>query len=166
MAVEAQLFKQTLAQWASGVTVVTTIYEGKWKGTTVSSFCSVSLNPPLVLICLDKSLYTHELLTKAGVFAVNILSTDQLEVGKLFAGMYPEVDNRFAEINTETAYTGSPVFSDSPGWVDCEIRHMYEAGDHTMFVGEVMAAHTKEETTDPIMYFNRRWGRFAGLGER
>lgn len=158
MAVETQTFKNTLARWASGVTVVTTVRDGQWKGTTVSSFTSVSLEPPLVLICIANKLFTHELLTETGVFAVNILNEHQAEFGKLFAGMLPQIENRFEQGSWETAVTGSPILTDASGWVDCKIVSTYQAGDHTIFVGEVLAGGSSD--AHPLVYYNRTWGHF------
>ncbi len=163
MAVDSQQFKNVMAKWASGVTVVTTVHEGAWKGTTASSFSSVSLNPPTILVCLAQKLYTHKLFSESGVFAVNILSPAQLEVAKLFAGMYPDIEDRFAENSWQTAQTGSPILEDGYGWLDCKIAQMVPAGDHTIFVGEVQSLGTFEGDDNPLMYFNRHWGTFTAL---
>lgn len=161
MAVDPQTFKNSLSHWASGVTVVTTVDEGQWKGATVSSFASVSLTPPLILICLNKNMYTHKVIEKSGVFAANILSTNHLEAGKLFAGMYPDIEDRFSQNEWITAETGSPILADAVGWVDCTVKHAYDGGDHTIFVGEVQAGGTNKG--EPILYFNRHWGQFGEL---
>jgi flavin reductase (DIM6/NTAB) family NADH-FMN oxidoreductase RutF len=161
MPVDAQLFKDALARWASGVTVVTTVREGVFKGTTASSFTSVSLDPPLILICLAQNLYTHRLLQETGIFAVSILRNDQLKLGKMFAGMYPEIEDRFAEINVQTAVTGCPILSDAMGWVDCTIAQQIPAGDHTIFVGKVEAAGNYVSDGEPLLYYNRQWGQFS-----
>lgn len=162
MPVDTQQYKQILAQWASGVTVITTLNNEKWKGTTASSFSSVSLNPPLILVCIDRKLLTHQLLEQSGVFAVNILNEGQAELGKLFAGMYPDVEDRFAGLDCFTAETGCPIIPTSVGWLDCRIRNMYDGGDHTIFVGEVLAGGTPY-TAEPLLYHNRRWGQFKPL---
>jgi flavin reductase (DIM6/NTAB) family NADH-FMN oxidoreductase RutF len=166
MPIDAALYKDVMARWSSGVTVVTTIYEGRFKGTTASSFTSVSLDPPLVLICLAQKLYTHQLVHEAGIFAVNILGSHQAEWGKLFAGMYPEIEDRFAGIDVSTAATGCPLLPDTLGWLDCRVAHRYPGGDHTIFVGEVLAGGVPPGRMDsPLLYHNRAWGHFAGLDE-
>lgn len=167
MSIDAASFKNVMSRWASGVTIVTTIHEGQFKGTTVSSFTSVSLDPPLILICLAQKLYTHQLLQQSGVFAVNILKAEQVEWGKLFAGMYPEIEDRFADIDVHTAKTGSPLFREALGWLDCRIVHAYPAGDHTIFVAEVLAGGMGDDNTSaaPMVYHNRQWGRFSGSAE-
>lgn len=160
MPVDSQTFKEVMAHWGSGVTVVTTVHEASWKGTTASSLSSVSLTPPMVSVCLAQKLYTHKLVKESGIFAVNILAAHQLEIGKLFAGMYPEIEDRFAQHTWETAVTSSPVLKDALGWVDCKIAHAYPAGDHTIFVGEVMAGNAAQMGA-PLLYFNREWGQFT-----
>ena len=158
---ESQLFKDILAQWASGVTVLTTVHEGQWKGTTASSFTSVSMEPPLVLVCLATKLYTHQLVDESGIFAANLLAQDQVDQGKLFAGMMPEIEDRFAEGNWQTSETGCPVMVDALGWVDCKVVHRYPAGDHTIFVGEVVSGGVNDNPQIPMVYHNRTWGRFS-----
>ena len=85
MLIDSVQFRSTLAQWASGVTVVTTAHEGLLYGMTASSFSSVSLTPPLILVCIAKYAYTHQILLDAGSFGVNILSAEQADLGKRFA---------------------------------------------------------------------------------
>jgi flavin reductase (DIM6/NTAB) family NADH-FMN oxidoreductase RutF len=159
MPVEAAQFKETLACWASGVTVITTVHDGAWKGATASSFTSLSLHPPTILVALATKLYTRQLISTVGVFAASILADDQAETGKLFAGMYPEIEDRFSQAAWETAHTGAPVLRGAAGWVDCTVLHTYEVGDHTIFIGQVEAAHAG--STPPVLYHRRQWGRFA-----
>lgn len=153
-------FKQALSRWASGVTVVTTLSaEGHPKGMTASSFTSVSINPLLILICVKQGLYTHHLITESGFFAVNMLAHSQIEWGKLFAGMMPEVEDRFADIRYTQAVTGAPILPNVIGWVDCRLHQAFDSGDHTIFVGQVVAAHGTTEG-QPLIYANRAWGTF------
>jgi flavin reductase (DIM6/NTAB) family NADH-FMN oxidoreductase RutF len=161
--VDATAFRAVLGQWPSGVAVVTTLApDGSWHGMTASSFSSVSLDPPLVSICLAKTATSHDLITASGLFAVNILAKDQVEVGKRFAGMVEGVTDRFAGVATTTARTGAPLLPDVLGWVDCEVRHAYAGGDHTIFVGEVLAADAPR-TAPPLLYHSRTWGQFADV---
>jgi flavin reductase (DIM6/NTAB) family NADH-FMN oxidoreductase RutF len=160
VAVDASLFRDVLGQWPSGVTVVTTLADGTWHGMTASSFSSVSAEPPLVSVALLKKIYTHELFVNSGVFGVNILAKDQTEVGKRFAGMNPEITDRFDGLDVATAETGVPLLTQSVAWLDCRIVHMYDGGDHTIFVGEVVAAEVTRQT-GPLLYHSRSWGQFA-----
>jgi flavin reductase (DIM6/NTAB) family NADH-FMN oxidoreductase RutF len=168
--VDSDAFRAVLGQWPSGVTVVTTVRPEQqqagdlaagWYGMTASSFSSVSLDPPLVSVCLARTIPSHDLIDTTGVFAVNILGKDQAEVGKRFAGMLGgEVHERFAGLDFRTAATGSPVLADALGWVDCKVVYAYPGGDHTIFVGEVLAAETPRLTA-PLLFHSRAWGQFA-----
>jgi flavin reductase (DIM6/NTAB) family NADH-FMN oxidoreductase RutF len=159
--VDPDTFKSALAQWPSGVTVVTMRAEdGTWHGMTASSFSSVSATPPLVSVCLVKTLWSHELIMKSGIFGVNILASDQTELGKRFAGMRPEITNRFEGVDTLTAETGVPLFSQALAWLDCKVVNAYEGGDHTIFVGEVQAARNPRKAA-PLLFHSRNWGQFA-----
>ena len=156
MSIDPEDFKTTMAHWASGVTVLTSHHDGQRVGITASSFSSLSLEPPRILICVAKRLYTHQVIAQSGVFAVNILNTEQMEWGMLFAGMIPEQGDRFANIDVQTAVTGSPILPGVLTWVDCRLAHAYDGGDHSIFVGDVVAAGTSD-TGEPILYYNRTW---------
>ncbi len=158
-----QTFKQAMAHFATGVTIVATMGEEWPVGITANAFCSVSLDPPLVLVCIANSLHTHRQIEETGAFAVSILSLDQMEWADRFAGRYPEMSNRFEGIPYRTAVTGSPVLPDSLSWVDCVLRHRYDGGDHTIFVGEVVAGEAGG-AGDPLLYYERRWSQLAQEG--
>src|SRR5688500_18568724 len=95
MAIDSESFRAAMAHWASGVTIVTTVHRGQPIGITASSFSSVSLEPPRILICVAKRLYTHQVIEASQVFAVNILSATQQAWGMRFAGQVPEMADRF-----------------------------------------------------------------------
>lgn len=158
MSVQENSFKDAMAKWASGVTVVTSVNEGHNVGITASSFSSVSLQPPRILVCVAKTLFTHGVIEKHRAFAVNILGTQHLEWGMRFAGMFPEMEDRFEGIEYTRAETGCPILPGVLGWLDCRLAHAYDGGDHTIFVGEVVAAGS-ETGGEPILYFNRTWRR-------
>lgn len=161
--VDPVTFRSVLAQWPSGVTVVTTLAEdGRWHGMTASSFSSVSLEPPLVSVCLDKKLYSHQLIEESGVFGVNVLAKDQGETARVFAGMVPEVEDRFAGDEWTTAETGVPLLPGALGWLDCRVLHAYDGGDHTIFVGQVLAGQAARRTA-PLLFHSRGWGQFADV---
>lgn len=160
MSLDKSAFKQALSQWASGVTVVTTQWNGENFGLTASSFTSVSLEPPLISVCLARSLYTHELLQHSGLFAVSILAADQIEMGQRFAGLIPELDDRFEGLHCPVAVTGCPIIPGCLAWLDCRVQHSFEAGDHTLFVGEVLEAAARDDGT-PLLYYNRDWRKLG-----
>lgn len=154
--IEPQAFKDTLSHWASGVTVVTAQAGEQRVGITASSFSSVSLEPPQILICVVKKLYTHQVIQESGAFGVHILQTGQLEWGMRFAGMIPELEDRFAGLNVITAATGAPILGDAMAWLDCKVAAAHDGGDHTIFVGEVMASKAGD-IGEPLLYYHRQW---------
>ena len=162
MTIHPTTFKDAMARFASGVTVITTRYDGESHGMTASSFCSVSLNPPLVLVSIAKHLRSHCFIEKSGIFAVNILGADQLDWGMRFAGLKPDIEDRFAGIEHKAAVTDSPILPGTLSWVDCELRHAYDGGDHTIFVGEVVAGGANEKD-NPLLYYNRTWRELIAL---
>lgn len=160
MTVPVQTFKQVLAHWATGVTVVTTILNGERIGITASSFTSLSVDPPEILVCINKKLYTNRAIVNSGHFAVNILSQEQIDWGKRFAGLMPELENRFAGIETTTAVTGSPILPNVLAWVDCRVAHAHDGEDHTIFIGDVVGANARDDG-DPLLYYFRSWRKLG-----
>ncbi len=166
MGVDPNAFKETMAHWASGVTVVTSVYQGHYIGITVSSFSSLSLEPPRILVCVAKRLYTHGMIENSKKFAVNILGVDQLEWGMRFAGMLPETADRFQDIDWQPAVTGCPILPGVLGWLDCRLSDAYDGGDHTIFVGETEACGVSTGDGAPILYYQRNWHRLADQAVR
>ncbi len=162
MSVNSETFKAVMGQWPSGVTVVTTQDGDGYGGMTASSFSSVSLDPPLVSICVARPLAMHDRIQNAGHFAVNILSKDKVEDGLRFAGMLPGVEDRFEGVDIHTAATGCPLLQGTLGWVDCQLWASHDGGDHTIFVGEVLEAGI-DDTATPLLYHSRSWGQFADV---
>jgi flavin reductase (DIM6/NTAB) family NADH-FMN oxidoreductase RutF len=159
MGVDVQDFKNALSHWTTGVTVVTTRSGERHIGITASSLTSLSLEPPQILVCVARKLHTHAAILESGVFAVNILSVEQIKWGMRFAGMIPEDGDRFADIEFDTATTGCAILPGVLGWLDCTLRHAYDGDDHTIFVGEVVAAGFQEGA--PLLYFNRHWRQLS-----
>lgn len=160
----AQL-RSVLGQWPSGVAVVTTIATDadggrRPHGMTASSFSSVSLDPPLISICLGDHLPTRALVAASGVFCVSFLGKDQADVGRRFAGMRPEVTDRFAGLSWEPGSTGCLRLADGTGWLECRVEHAYPGGDHTIFVGRVLDAGIPRVSA-PLLFHSRSWGQLA-----
>lgn len=133
----SELFKQILANFATGITVVTMAEADRYHGITVSSFTSVSLQPPLVLVCIDHQARSHGIIQRTGRYAVSFLSQGQGFLADRFSGRAPEVRDRFQDVAHELLPDGLPVLSDSLGWLSCRVDQAIPAGDHTIFVGEV-----------------------------
>lgn len=151
MPVDPDLFRGTLSNWASGVTVVTSRHEDELRGMTASAFCSLSLDPPLVLVCIDRSAIMHEIMSKSHVFAINMLARDQEEVSRVCASRRVEEARRLEGIPYHAEVTGAPVLDGAIGYLDCRVEHAYDGGDHTIFVGRVEAAGARDG--EPLLYF-------------
>jgi flavin reductase (DIM6/NTAB) family NADH-FMN oxidoreductase RutF len=156
MALDTNALRQTMRQWATGVTIVTTVSGEKRAGMTVSSFTSVSLEPPTVLVCLNKSTYAHALVKESGVYAISMLGVGQEALSNRFAGLDPATADRFEGLGLVTAQTGSPLLSDAIGWLDCVVVATFDTTTHTVFIGEVVFAQT-DPNRSPLVYHNRSY---------
>ena len=154
MPIASEDFRDALRHFPSGVTIVTVRAEGEVHGLTVSAFASVSPEPPLVLVMIDHRHRAYGMFEKPdAVFAVNVLAQDQVELSNRFAWVKNE--DRFAEGDWTTAETGAPVLADALAWLDCKIHSRSPAGTHTIYVGEVQAAHAPRPDEAPLVYWNR-----------
>jgi flavin reductase (DIM6/NTAB) family NADH-FMN oxidoreductase RutF len=156
-------FRSALRRWGSGVSVVTTERLGGIQGITVSSFCSLSLEPPLVLICISRRTGSHRLIEEHRAFAVNILRDDQKAISDRAAGLAGPQGNWLDDLPHRRFATGAPVLSDCLAWLDCAVEAAHDGGDHTIFVGRVEAAGQADG--GPLLYFDgayRRLGRAIG----
>jgi flavin reductase (DIM6/NTAB) family NADH-FMN oxidoreductase RutF len=156
------LFREALSRFASGVTVVTARRGAERFGLTASSFVSVSVNPPLVLVCIAKTLQTRAVIEETGAFGVNILGVHQLEAGLRFAGLKPDAKDRFEGFEWISLTTGSPLLKDSLVSLDCRLHAAHQGGDHTIFVGEVLHALISKDEV-PLLYHRRLWHRPEAL---
>lgn len=137
MRVEAESFRRALGQFASGVTVVTTLdLHGRPLGLTVSAFCSVSLHPPLVLACIDKRAEANLGMRESGLFAVSVLREDQEEVSRRFASA---ARDKLEGFELAEGRQGLPLVPGALAHVQCRVRSFHDEGDHTVWVGEVLA---------------------------
>lgn len=146
-------FKSALATWATGVSVVTTNDGGLLYGITVSSFTSVSLDPPLVLVCIGHGNRMPEMLARSKRFAVCVLAEDQLDASAYFATPGREPTQGFVEIEGEFTKLGLPIVKGSLAHVVCELDAVHEGGDHAILVGRVVHAASVEGR--PLLYWRR-----------
>lgn len=164
MPVNRTEFRRAMAQFATGVTIVTTVLENKFYGLTVNAFCSVSLDPPLVLVSIDKMAQTYPVLSQSHIFGVNILTLQQQYLSERFARKDTGEGKNFADIKLHTAETGIPLFDDALAHLECRVVAEYEGGDHTLFLGQVLNLHWNDGAgTDgwplqPLLYFRSRYG--------
>ncbi len=158
MAVGPEEFRYAMRHWATGVSVVTTQYQGILHGMTVNSFISISLTPPLVLVSLERNTRTHGLVEKSGIFGITILSENQQSISDCFAGRCGDHDNRFANLGTHTLTTSSPFIDGGLFYLDCRVVSTFDAATHTLFIGEVVASQPGEDD-QPLIYLNRSYRR-------
>jgi flavin reductase (DIM6/NTAB) family NADH-FMN oxidoreductase RutF len=155
MAIDLQTFRTVMGRFATGVTVVTTCLGTQRFGITVNAFCSVSLDPPQVLICIERGSHVHDALIESGIFAVNFLCREQEYLSSCFAGNSEERYSNFCGVTSHSVTTGAPVFDDSLGFVDCRIVAIYPGGDHTIILGEVEAQDAHEG--EPLLYYRSHY---------
>jgi flavin reductase (DIM6/NTAB) family NADH-FMN oxidoreductase RutF len=150
-------FRNALSRFASGVSVVTTSdNQGRFYGITVSAFCSVSLEPPLVLICIEKSTASHFAIRESQAFIVNVLQHSQIAISQRFAEPVPD---KFENVAYRPGISGIPCLEGSLANIECWISEIYEAGDHSVIVGSVESASVAGG--DPLLYFRGRYGSLA-----
>jgi flavin reductase (DIM6/NTAB) family NADH-FMN oxidoreductase RutF len=149
LSVSSDEFRSVLGRFPSGVTVVTTkAADGSDQGMTVSAFCSLSLEPPLILICIEKTASVYTALTTAPAFIVNILSAKQEQIARRFSIV--DID-RFEGVGFSRSRNGIVVLDDVLGVIECNRFSLHDGGDHTIVVGEVEAG--RAETGAPLLYY-------------
>ncbi|MEK7724847.1 MAG: flavin reductase family protein [Acidobacteriota bacterium] len=142
-------FRAALGSFASGVTIVTTKdTNGHLHGLTVSAFCSVSMNPPLILICILKVTGSHHAFEQSKMFVVNILEESQQQLSNHFAS---HLDNKFTGQDYQLSENGLPVLADCLVNLECSLKNSYDGGDHTIFVGEIEKVILNEG--NPLVYW-------------
>ena len=156
MSMDKNQLRMVMRQWATGVTVVTTHFQGITHGMTVSSFTSVSLDPHYVTISLMKDSRTHSLVIQSASFGITILSSAQVEISQRFAGQIPDTEDRFAGLETFNLDTGAPMLKSGLASLDCNVTDVYDFGTNSLIIGEVVAAKVGEGV-DPLLYFNQRY---------
>ncbi len=161
MPISGQDLRQVMRRWTTGVTVVTSGSGGARHGITVNSFSSLSLDPPLCLVCVDKKARAHDAIPAAGFFAINLLATGQQEHSLRFAGRRPDLADPFEGLALGTAPSGATVFTDALGYLDCSLYAQLPGGDHTIFVGHVEHAVAFGERP-PLIWYG---GQYRGLAE-
>ena len=160
MTLDPEQLRRSMRSWSSGVTIVTAAHAGERHGMTVSSFTSVSLEPPLIIISLHTESRTHRLVRASGAFAVNILGAGQRELSEHFAGRALPEEDRFSGQQVDSLVTGSPAFKDALATLDCRIKEVIPAGMNTLFLAEVVAVRGDGEG-EPLVYHNRQYRSFV-----
>ena len=156
MPIDPQTQRRILGRFATGVTVVTTRGEGASHGMTANAVASLSLDPPLVLVAVDRGAQMHAQLTACRCFVVNVLSEEQEQLSRRFATRGPK---EFGDLNVTVGETGAPILADSLAWVDCRLTDVLSGGDHDIFVGQIVAGDARDGR--PLLFFAGKYGRLA-----
>ncbi|MEV5913437.1 flavin reductase [Streptomyces sp. WAC 01325] len=153
--VDPQALRSVCANWATGVTVITSGSTARTTGLTVNSFTSVSLDPALILVCIHNDSGELPVLRRTGAFAVNILAADQEELCRSFASRHTR---HSAKADTRPGITGVPVLSDALAYLECRIEREVDAGDHVIVIGEVVDLAVQREE-GPLTFFRNTFHR-------
>jgi len=164
MGVSQAEFRKAMGSFATGVTVITVDYEGEVHGMTANAFASVSLDPMLVLVCVDHKARTHTHLHARKRFGVNVLAENQRAVSEYYAD--PNPDHRYAEREAKARFDrtqhGTPVLHGALAYLECRLHTAQDAGDHTIFIAEVEDVVVR--AGDPLLYFRSEY-RKIGTGD-
>jgi flavin reductase (DIM6/NTAB) family NADH-FMN oxidoreductase RutF len=165
--IDPDRYRAVMGSFVTGVTVVTTLDDPAGPGlqpqpfgTTVNSFTSVSLDPPLVLITVGRERSIHPVLARTRRFAVNILAEDGQGLSDCFAGAPSAIPrSAFCGAAWQPSAHGTPLLDAALAWVDCELEQVIEAGDHTIYLGRVVDLERSDRADWPLLYFRRRYLR-------
>jgi len=155
--IDPDTFRSVLGRFASGVTVITASGTRGDCGMTVSSFCSLSLSPPLVLMCIDHSARMYDVLQSASHFAVNVLEGSQEVLARRFSDQDIE---RFDGVGFHPGLSGAPILDNILAWMECRRADVFPGGDHTIFTGIVEVAGSR--AGEPLLYYR---GGYTQLGQ-
>jgi flavin reductase (DIM6/NTAB) family NADH-FMN oxidoreductase RutF len=154
--IDSQTQRRIMGHFATGVTVVTTRHDDQLAGMTANAVASLSLDPPLLLVAVDKRAAMHGHLLAGQCFTVNVLRESQVELSNRFARSGPK---EFADIPLRESSTGAPVFAEALAWAECRLQEVLPGGDHDIFLGEIVAGDAHDG--HPLMYFRGKYTRLA-----
>lgn len=158
MAIDRSELRRVMGHFATGVAVITTRdLDGKPYGLTANALCSVSLDPPLLLVCVDKRAESHPAFGRSGAFAINILAREHEDLSRRFA---VSGGDKFVDVAHSSGVTGVPLLEGALGAVECRVVAEHDAGDHTIFIGKVEELVASEG--DPLLFFR---GKYRSLRE-
>ena len=155
MTIDRTELRRVMGHFATGVAVITTRdLDGKPYGLTANAVCSVSLTPPLLLVCIDKRAESHASFQRSGVFAVNVLADGHEELSRRFA---ISGGDKFVDVAHHAGPTGAPILEGALAVVECRVVAVHDAGDHTIHIGEVQ--HLETSGGDPLLFFRGQYRR-------
>ena len=157
--VEGAVLRAAAGHFATGVAVITTVHDDEPYGFAANAFCSLSLDPPLVLVCAARSSRTRTALVASGGFAVNVLAADQRDVVRAFGS---RDGTRFTSVPWQPGALGNPHITGALAFIDCTVASLLPGGDHVIFTGLVAAAEARE--ADPILFYRGAFHTLGGAG--
>lgn len=160
MSPTADDFRKAIGRFATGVTVITTKLDGEPHGMTANAVTSLSLDPMMLLVCVAKDADTHDILSEAGVFAVNILAEDQSELSDRFAKKEFDGAHEMDDIPVRFARSGAPIIEGALAYIDCRTVREHHGGDHTIFIGEVLDAGQLGDG-QPLLFYGGKYGKLS-----
>jgi len=161
LSLDAHQFRQIMGRLPTGVTVITTAFDGEYHGMTANAVCSVSLDPALVLVCVDRSAHMHGLLQRSRRFAVNVLGEHQAAISRLFAAPAPPQEGALRGAPFTLGPNGLPLLNDSVAQLECEVTETYPGGDHTIFLARVLDGAVRGDGP-PLLFYRGRYWRMGG----
>lgn len=153
--VDAAALREVMSHFATGVTIITARWEERDYGMTATAIASVTLQPPTILACLNRSSSTHQAVTNSGSFVVSILAEEQVDLVERFAS---NSEHKFADVPVVRTSRGEPVLENSLANLECRVVSVFDAGTHGVVLGELRGVHIN--SGDPLIYYRRRTGRF------
>jgi len=160
MSFQPEDLREMMRSWTSGVALVTSHFEDQPHGMTVSSFTSVALAPPLVLVCIDTASRTHEMILKSEIFAAAVLAEDQREIADRFAGRQGEFEDQFEFLPVITTSSGCLIPEGALAYVDCRVTAIHSGGASTVFMGQATEAKILRQAA-PLVYHDQHYRRLA-----
>jgi len=157
MGLDAAGFRKLIGHFATGVTVITTANDGLLHGMTANAITSVSLDPLLLLVCVDRQAHAYEQLLESGRFAVNILAEDQEDISRLFATKSEPERGQLRGAAFRLGEHGTPLLEECLAYVECEVADRFEAGDHTIFIGAVLDGQVLRDAPPLVFYQAAYW---------
>lgn len=159
MSLDAAAYRKLIGHFATGVTVITTANGGLLHGMTANAITSVSLDPLLLLVCVDREAHAYEQLLQSGRFGVNILAEEQEELSRLFAAKGEPEQGYMRGAAFRLGEHGTPVLEGSLAHVECEVVDQHVAGDHTIFIGTVLDGQVLRSDASPLLFYQAAYRR-------
>ena len=155
----ANLFRTGMSRLGGACTIITSSHEGERAGLTATAVCSVSAEPPRLLVCINRNVRAHQIITSGGTLGVNVLDVCHQSLAMRFAGMVDGVfgDDRFLEGNWECGVSGVPILRDALVSFECKVIEETTSGTHSIFLCEVIDVGTSEDSSSALVYFNRNF---------